>query len=152
MIVEVAGEDIIPEWLELAREVEPLFQAAMASDAGFHEFMKRKIEQKEAYSIRDDAKRLLGLIAISHNNNAISWFAVFSKHRKSGVGSSLLGHALQELDNGREITVVTFRKDNEAGIPTRRLYQKFGFIEHDSNVYYDGLPRSLLKKLPDRSA
>lgn len=149
MIVEIATEEIIPEWRELAREVEPLFQVAMADDEGFRGFMVRTIAQKEAYIIRDNAaKGLSGLIVISRDNNSISWLAVFQEHRRNGVGARLLEYALQELDNKREISVTTFREDTEPGIPARRLYQKFGFVEHDSDFYWHGLPRSLFKKLP----
>jgi ribosomal protein S18 acetylase RimI-like enzyme len=147
MIVEIAAEDIIPEWLELAKELEPLFESPMAGEKSFDDFMITKISRQEAYIIKDGStKKLLGLITISHEENHISWLGVFHKYRKSGVGTALLRYALEELDDMREVAVTTFREDNLPGIPARRLYQKFGFIDADPNYIWRGLPRSRMIK------
>jgi len=150
MQVEPFELDMMPSLVKLAREVEPLFEGHMAEDKGFHEFIRRKIAQHEAFVIidREQSNELLGLIAFSHHNNAISWFAVFEKHRRKGIGSKLLAHAINELDRKTEISVTTFREDHKEGIPARRLYQKFGFRDFDTNYYYDGLPRCVMKRPP----
>ena len=150
MQVEPFTLDIMPSLVKLAREVEPLFEGSMAEDKVFHEFIQRKIAQHEAFIVRDGehSTELMGLIAFSHHNNAISWFAIFEKHREKGIGSKLLAYALNELNNKIEITVTTFREDNEAGIPARRLYQKFGFRDFDANYFHDGHPRCVMKRPP----
>lgn len=150
MNIEVASKDIIPEWIGLAREIESIFQGSMADNEVFNKFMLRKIEKKEAFIIRNkkQSNELMGLITISHNYNRISWFAVFEKYRKMGVGSKLLEYALNELDAKKEVTVITFREDYKEGIPARRTYQKFGFEDYNTTIYSDGHPRSLMKKLP----
>ncbi len=150
MKAELATSDIIPSWIELAREVEPLFERAMAEDKDFHEFMKRKIAQDEAFMVRDEyhANDLMGLIAISHTNNAISWLAVFEKHRGKGAGNKLLERAIKDLDNKKEIRVITFRESQKEGLPARRLYHKFGFRDFDANAIHDGLPRCIMERPP----
>ena len=148
MQVELATPEIIPAWIELAREVEPLFEGRMADEEDFHEFIRRKIAQRDAFIVRDRANynELMGLIAVSHHNNTISWFAVFEKYRRNGVGSMLLAHAIEDLDHTREISVTTFREENKEGLPARRLYQKFGFRDFDVNAFYDGHPRCIMKR------
>ncbi len=150
MRVEPLTPDMVPSLVKLAREVEPLFEGPMAEDKGFHEFIKRKIAHHEALVVCDgkQSNELMGLIAFSHNNNAISWFAVFEKHRGKGIGSELLERALNDLDSKIEISVITFREDNEAGKPARRLYQKFGFKDFDKNYFHDGHPRCFMKRPP----
>jgi ribosomal protein S18 acetylase RimI-like enzyme len=149
MIVEIATDEIIPDWLELAREVEPMFQVSMADDDSFREFMKKKMVQKEAFIVRDESrKKLLGLIAVSLQNNNISWLAVFHQHRRSGVGAILLEYALQKLDAGKEISVTTFHESEEEGMPARQLYRKFGFVEYDPDYHWRDILRSLFKKYP----
>jgi GNAT superfamily N-acetyltransferase len=148
--VELFTLEMLPSLIKLAREVEPLFESPMTEDDGFHTFIRRKVAQHEAFIVRDGgSNEVKGLIAISHHNSAISWLAVFEKHRGKGVGSSLLAKAITELGRGNEISVVTFRADNEAGIPARKLYQKFGFIDYDVNYYHDGLIRCLMKRSPE---
>jgi ribosomal protein S18 acetylase RimI-like enzyme len=150
MQVIKATNEIIPAWEDLAREVEPLFEGRMAGDKGFHEFMNRKIVQNDAFVVRDPNRpeSLLGLIAVSHHVNAISWFAVIKKHRGKGIGELLLGHAVKDLDQTREISVITFRENNKQGLPARRLYQKFGFKDFDVNYIHDGHHRCLMKRPP----
>lgn len=53
MQVELATSEIIPTWLELAREVEPLFEGRMADEKDFHEFIRRKIAQRDAFIVQD---------------------------------------------------------------------------------------------------
>ena len=150
MQVEPFTPDMMPSLITLAREVEPLFESPMAEDKGFHEFIKRKIAQHEALVVCDgkQSDELMGLIAFSHNNNAISWFAVFEEYRGRGIGTELLAQAISELDSKKEITVITFREDNEGGLPARRLYQKFGFKDFDANYFHDGHPRCFMKRPP----
>lgn len=150
MQVELATYKIIPAWIELAREVEPLFEGSMAEDDGFHKFMKRRIKRSEALMICDESHsdELMGLIAFSRNNNVIAWLAVFEKHRRKGIGSELLEHALKDLDGMKEISVTTFREDSKEGLPARQLFQKYGFIDFDTNAFYDGHPRCVMKRPP----
>ena len=44
-------------------------------------------------------------------------------------GESACIDSLDELDGSREITVSTFRENDEKGIAPRALYRKFGFQE-----------------------
>ncbi len=59
----------------------------------------------------------------------ICCLAVSAEHRRQGIGSALLEKALDELDRSREISVSTFREDDEKGTAPRALYKKFGFKE-----------------------
>ena len=42
--------------------------------------------------------------------------------------------ALAEFDRSREITVSTFREDDEKGVAPRALYKKYGFEEGERRV------------------
>lgn len=151
MNVEIATYEVIPDWLKLIREVEPILQATMADDPAFNDFMNRKLAQNEVLIVRDksDNNALMGVITISHNYNRISWFAVFEKYRCNGVGSKLLESAINELGNDKVIEVTTFQESYLAGIPARRTYQKFGFVDYDLTVQMNGYPRSLMKRFPN---
>jgi GNAT superfamily N-acetyltransferase len=82
--------------------------------------------------------------------NRISWFAVFEKYRCRGVGSTLLEYAINELGNDKVIEVTTFQESYSEGIPARRAYQKFGFVDYDLTVQMNGYPRSLMKRIPEK--
>lgn len=53
---------------------------------------------------------------------------VSPKYRRHKIATSLMEMALSELDINREITVSTFREDDEKGVAPRALYKKFGFV------------------------
>jgi len=153
MKVETATSDIIPAWEELAREVESLFEGRMAGDKEFREFMARKIAQRDAFIIKsnDKSSKLLGLIAVSHHNNYISWFAVAEKYRGKGMGERLLAYAIKDLDPTQEIGVITFQEGQKGGLPARKLYKKYGFQDFDPDYIFNGLHRCLMKRPPQKS-
>ena len=52
-------------------------------------------------------------------------------HRRRGIASCLLHKALGQLDRTKDISVSTFREDDEKGDAPRALYKKFGFVEDE---------------------
>lgn len=151
LVREVKPEDM-NRWLELAAEVEAVFQGSMINSQEFYNYMEAKIKKKEALMAtdRNNDNALLGIIGFSRTSNSITWFAVFEKYRNKGVGEKLLACALNQLDRAKEITVTTFRDGYELGAPARGVYHKFGFVDFDNTIYDDqGNPRYLMKLLPD---
>ncbi len=150
MRVESFTLNMLPSLVQLAREVEPLFGSPMAEDSEFHEFIRRKVAQREALVVCDSLNRgeVMGVIAFSHHNSAISWLAVFERYRGRGVGSMLLSQALRGLGANNAVSVVTFREGNPAGIPARKLYKKFGFADSDPEYVRDGRPGCLMVRPP----
>ena len=59
----------------------------------------------------------------------ICCLAVSPECRRKGIASLLLTKALSLLDRSRDITVSTFRENDEKGAAPRALYKKFGFEE-----------------------
>lgn len=115
------------DWLELAREVEPLF-GPMADLPEFQDALAQAIAAGTAFSCCDQASgALLGGIVINPGHNEIAWLAVNSRARGKGLGPMLLNYAIERLDNSRPISVTTFDASCGAGLPARRLYQACGF-------------------------
>ena len=61
----------------------------------------------------------------------ICCLGVSPKYRRSKIATRLLERALGGVDKSRDITVSTFREDDEKGNAPRALYKKFGFIEDE---------------------
>lgn len=59
----------------------------------------------------------------------ICCLAVSPDYRRRGVASMLMDEALRNLDRTKEISVSTFRADDEKGPAPRALYEKYGFVE-----------------------
>lgn len=76
-----------------------------------------------------DGDKVIGVLLLSKKHNKICCLAVDPAHRRNGIASALLEKALSELDSSREITVTTFRENDEKGTAPRALYKRFGFEE-----------------------
>jgi len=123
-VVEAATEADIPSWLDLVREVEPLFGPMPM----FDRTLKTKIREGDALCVRDGARVLGGvLLGGAAPDNWIRWLAVRRDTRRRGTGAALLQAVLARWPAVCTISLATFGADNVEGRPARALYERFGF-------------------------
>lgn len=127
----VFGESsCINSWMQLVRKVSWNFPG-LETEACIDEHEQTVLKfmnKKQALCVKSQGT-IIGVLLFSRNKNMICCLAVDPEHRKQGLASILLRKALDELDGSREITVSTFRENDEKGIAPRALYRKFGFQE-----------------------
>ena len=117
--------DDVASWLELAREVEPLF----GQMPDFEATIRRNITRGTALCVRDAGGRVLGgMLLRAAPRTQITWLAVRSSARRQGVGHALVAAALCRCPPPCDVLVDTFGADNVEGYPARRLYESFGFV------------------------
>lgn len=90
----------------------------------------RFMGKKQALCVKC-GNEIVGVVLFSRRHNMICCLAVSSQYRRRGIASTLLENALKELNSDKDITVSTFRKNDEKGIAPRALYKKFGFLEDE---------------------
>jgi GNAT superfamily N-acetyltransferase len=120
----LARSDDLTSWLELVREVEPLF--GPMPDFATH--AARAIDRGTALVVTEDDEAVLGAALLSRDDapHRINWLAVRKQHRREGAGSLLMATILDRWPTG-SITVVTFGQSILEGWPARRFYGQFGF-------------------------
>jgi len=121
--------DIDP-WMDLVQTVRWNFPG-LETGAGMEEHKQtvlRFMEKRQALCAKHRGK-VAGVLLFSRSQNMICCLAVAPGYRRQGIATGLLKKALTELDRSREITVSTFRKEDEKGTAPRALYKKFGFEE-----------------------
>ncbi len=120
------------DWLALAKEVEPLF-GPMVGDASFRDALKSALLERSALCVSgpagDGGEMFHGGVVVSREANEILWLAVCRDSRRQGAGKALLAEAIAGMDRDRPVTVTTFDGTVEAGLPARRLYLSFGFVD-----------------------
>jgi ribosomal protein S18 acetylase RimI-like enzyme len=117
--------DDVASWLEVAREVEPLFGPM----PDFESTLRRNICRGTALCVRDAGGQVLGgMLLRAAPHTQISWLAVRSSARRRGVGHALVAEALRRYPPPCEVLVDTFGEDSIEGHPARRLYESFGFL------------------------
>jgi GNAT superfamily N-acetyltransferase len=143
----------VPTWKTLSNEMIEEYADTIKDKSifldGFDDFMQRKIAHREAYkAIADETNEIAGIICISKKNNAITFFAVFSRYQRQCIGTILLKHALKNLDNERAIYANSFRADYRPGMASQIIYRKNGFITEDESAIESGVHVCRLKKEP----
>ena len=120
----------IEQWMKLVKRVSWNFPGLETEESieEHSQTVLRFMNKNQALCVKRD-NEIAGVILFSRNHNMICCLAVAPEHRQNGIASALLEEALHELDRKREISVSTFRENDEKGIAPRSLYKKFGFKE-----------------------
>lgn len=143
MEVEFGKVSYIDSWMTLVRKVSWNFPGLETEEGiiDHRNTVLKFISKNQAICVREN-NRVIGVLLFSHYHNMICCLAVDPDFRRQGIASMLLEKALQELDRNRDITVSTFREDDEKGRAPRALYKKFGFKEGELTVEF-GYPNQV---------
>lgn len=146
MKIDAVGKKDVVVWMDLAKEVEPLFGPMVGQD-DFHAAMKEIISSQNAFCTRNENGQPLGIIAVAPEQNEILWLAVAHAARGYGIGKELLAHAIDCLDAKRPIRVQTFAAGVPSGTGARKLYLNAGFVDiADGGLNPAGLPTVWMEK------
>lgn len=135
--------DDIENWMRLVERIRSNFPGLETQEsldehkATVLEFMMKR----QAICVKADGE-IAGVLLFSRGRNMICCLGVSPDYRRRGIATMLLSEALCNLDRTKEITVSTFRKDDEKGRAPRALYEKFGFVE-DALIEEFGYPNQL---------
>lgn len=123
---------VINSWMNLVKSVSWNFPGLETQENldEHKETVLRFMEKKQALCVKDE-NTIVGVILFSKGHNMICCLAVLPQYRRFGIASKLLEKALSKLNTDKDITVSTFRENDEKGIAPRALYKKFGFVEDE---------------------
>ena len=143
MEVEFGKVSYIDSWMTLVRKVSWNFPGLETEEGiiDHRNTVLKFISKNQAICVREN-NRVIGVLLFSRYHNMICCLAVDPDFRRQGIASMLLEKALQELDRNRDITVSTFREDDEKGRAPRALYKKFGFKEGELTLEF-GYPNQV---------
>ena len=138
MNVEYGTSMDIESWMDLVKLVSWNFPGLETNSAidDHRRNVLRFMGENRALCVKLDGK-VVGVLLISKKHNMICCLAVAPEYRRKGIASALLEKALSELDRSNDITVTTFRDNDEKGIAPRALYKRFGFAEEKLMVEND---------------
>lgn len=122
----------LDSWMDLVSSVSWNFPGLETQEKlDEHKETVRSFMNKRQALCRKENGEIAGVILFSRKHNMICCLAVSPRYRRCGIASALLEKALSELDPQRDITVSTFRENDEKGAAPRALYRKFGFVEDE---------------------
>ena len=122
----------LDSWMDLVSSVSWNFPGLETQEKlDEHRETVRSFMNKRQALCRKENGEIAGVILFSRKHNMICCLAVSPRYRRRGIASALLEKVLSELDSQRDITVSTFRENDEKGAAPRALYRKFGFVEDE---------------------
>jgi ribosomal protein S18 acetylase RimI-like enzyme len=145
----IFGDNVcIDSWMQLVRKVSWNFPGLETEEslAEHKQTVLKFMSKKQALCVINK-ETVVGVLLFSRSRNMICCLAVDPEHRKQGLASILLKKALDELDRSKEITVSTFRENDDKGIAPRALYRKFGFQEGEMTEEF-GYPNQIFVLYP----
>ena len=128
----------IESWMELVQRVSWNFPG-LETEAALEDHRKtvlRFMGENRALCVKN-AEKVVGVLLLSKKHNMICCLAVAPEYRRKGIASALLEKALSALDRSKDITVTTFRDNDEKGIAPRGLYKQYGFTEEKLMIEND---------------
>ena len=136
-------------WMDLVRKVRRNFPG-LETDKDLEEHRRTvlKFMGKRQALCAKNGKEITGVLLFSRDRNMICCLAVSPERRRKGIASGLLEKALDELDKSRDITVSTFREEDEKGTAPRALYRKYGFREGEMTEEF-GYPNQVFVRPGD---
>lgn len=142
--------DIVP-WMRLVKKVSPEFPGLETGESILeHEKTVLGFMNKNGALCVKSGGSIVGVLLFSRARNKLCFLAVDPEFRRQGAGTILVKRALDELDRSRDITVSTFRADDEKGAAPRALYFSFGFTEGELTEEF-GYPNQVLVLRPPRA-
>ena len=134
----------IPEdlaaWMRLVTRVRLNFPGLETEEglSDYRETVLKFMKKRQAICVNEDGG-IKGVMLFSRGHNMICCLAVSPDFRRRGAASILMDEALKELDRTKEISVSTFRAEDEKGLAPRALYEKYGFVP-DALIMEMGYP------------
>lgn len=135
-------EDVLPV-MELVRFISWNFPG-LETEEGILDYEKALIKniQTQSAICAKEADKIVGVLLFSIKNNMLCCLATHPNYRKRGIATKMILEMLTKLDTTKDITVSTFRENDEKGIAPRALYKKLGFVE-DELIQEFGYPNQM---------
>lgn len=151
MHLTYAVPDDLNDWMRLVSRVRLNFPGLETEEglSNYRNTVFKFISKRQAICVKADGE-IKGVMLFSRGHNMICCLAVSPDFRRRGVASMLMDEALENLDRTKEITVSTFRAEDEKGTAPRALYEKYGFVP-DALIMEMGYPNQKYVLFPENA-
>ncbi len=130
MIIELATEESIDNWMALVGKVKDSFPGLETGEAldEHRNTVLDFMDKSSAICAKADNK-IVGTLLFSKESGTLCFLAVDIEYRRQHIAEKMFSYMLTLMDAEKDITVTTYRAEVLEGIPARRFYKKMGFVE-----------------------
>ncbi len=133
-MIRFAEKEDIGQVLSMMEEVKEDFPGYQ--EAEFLNELEKAIGNRETFLVETEGK-LAGIIGFSYEEKELTFLAVRPEFRKCGIGRTLIERVKSCFRSGEELSVVTFRAEDERGIAARHCYHACGFKDGEKLTVFD---------------
>lgn len=130
MNIQLAKPEHIDAWMALVEQVRDVFPGLETAEAmAEHRATVLKFMQSSSAIWAVDAGRVIGTLLFSRENSVLCFLAVDPIYRRQHIARQMVDFMLTQMEDGKDITVTTYREGNPNGIAARAFYKRLGFSE-----------------------
>lgn len=128
--IRLARPRDIEGWMALVRRVKDDFPGLeSAEDLRDHRAVTLRFMQNRSALCAAQGERIVGALLFSEENSALCFLAVDPACRRQHIGRKLADLMLAQMDEGKDVTVTTYRQGDPRGAAARAFYKRLGFSE-----------------------
>ena len=130
MNIQLAKPEHIDAWMALVEQVRDAFPGLETAEAmAEHRATVLKFMQSSSAIWAVDAGRVIGTLLFSRENSVLCFLAVDPIYRRQQIARQMVDFMLTQMEDGKDITVTTYREGDPNGIAARAFYKRLGFSE-----------------------
>lgn len=130
MEIRLASEPDIDAWMALVEQVREAFPGLETAEAmAEHRAAVLDFMRNSAAVCAVEGERILGALLFSKENGMLCFLAVGPACRRQHIAQKLVRYMLTQMEEGKNITVTTYREDDPNGAAARAFYKNLGFSE-----------------------
>ena len=130
MEIRFAQKQDIDAWMALVervRDVFPGLETAGAMAEHRNTVLRFIAEQSALCAVEGD--QIAGALLFSRDPGALCFLAVDPSYRRRQIARQLVARMLDQLEEGKSVTVTTYRQEDPRGVAARAFYRRMGFME-----------------------
>lgn len=130
MEIQLAKPENLDSWMALVEQVRDAFPGLETAEAlAEHRATVLQFIQSSSAICAVDAGHVVGTLLFSTENRMLCFLAVDPSRRRQHIARQMVAFMLTQMEEGKEITVTTYREGNPNGIAARAFYKRLGFSE-----------------------
>lgn len=130
MNIQLAKPEHIDGWMALVEQVRDAFPGLETAEAmAEHRTTVLQFIRSSSAICAVDGVTIVGTLLFSKENSILCFLAVDLAYRRQHIAQQMINFMLTQMEDGKDITVTTYREGDPNGIAARAFYKHLGFSE-----------------------
>lgn len=130
MEIRLAQAQDIDAWMALVEQVRDVFPGLETTEAmEEHRVTVLGFMENSSAVCAAEADRMVGILLFSRDPAELCFLAVDPDCRRQHIAQKLVTFMLTQIEDGKDISLITYQEDDPNGQAARAFYKHLGFSE-----------------------